>query len=265
MQKKARIASIAKASNLDLGLVGIESFSLSKLELDRDLDFPLPGNIRLGHLAERIVAELIKASANYSVLYENVQLIEDKKTIGEIDFILTELETKRIIHLELAYKFYLFDPSIPGEAIGKWIGPNRKDSLIEKLDKLKEKQFPLLYHDCAKSTLNTIPIREASQALCMLVSLFVPYHSKVSFEPRYARAIKGYYLYHETFINLDHTNKVYCLPPKKEWGIDPSENEDWMDFELIKKSIESSVKERQSRLCWQKQGDSYSGFFIVWW
>jgi hypothetical protein len=39
-------------------------------------------------------------------LYENIQVIEDK-TIGEIDFIIEDKNTKQVIHMELAYKFYL--------------------------------------------------------------------------------------------------------------------------------------------------------------
>jgi hypothetical protein len=35
--------------------------------------------------------------------------------------------------MELAYKFYLFDPSISSEPINNWIGPNR-NSLQEKLE-----------------------------------------------------------------------------------------------------------------------------------
>jgi hypothetical protein len=65
-------------------------------------------------------------------LYENIQVIEDKKTIGEIDFIIEDKNTKQVIHMELAYKFYLFDPSISSEPINNWIGPNRDDSLQEK-------------------------------------------------------------------------------------------------------------------------------------
>jgi hypothetical protein len=44
----------------------------------------------------------------------------------------------------------------------------------EKLEKLKTKQFPLLYHKLAKSKFTTVAIDQVSQALCLLV-LFIPY------------------------------------------------------------------------------------------
>ena len=97
MKTKSRIVSILKANSLDYSITGLQTFNLSELSLATDLEFQLPTNIRLGHLAERIVSELIKSSSNYKVLYENVQVIEDKNTIGEIDFIIEEIITKREI------------------------------------------------------------------------------------------------------------------------------------------------------------------------
>ena len=124
MKSKSRIASILKANSLDYSIAGLHTFNCSTAS-SFELEFKLPNNIRLGHLAEKIVSELIKSSANYKVLYENIQIIDGKKTIGEIDFIIEELKTKALIHMELAYKFYLFDPSISSEPINNWIGPNR--------------------------------------------------------------------------------------------------------------------------------------------
>jgi hypothetical protein len=219
----------------------------------------------LGHLAEKIVAELIKSSTNYNVRYENVQVMEDKRTIGEIDFIIENISTKQLIHVELAYKFYLFDPSISSEPINNWIGPNRNDSLQQKLEKLKSKQFPLLYHNGAQSMFDNIELEEVSQALCLLVSLFIPYQYKGSLSPIYEKAIKGYYLNFETFLSFNHSEKSYCIPPKKEWGMDPAENEVWTDFEGVKKYLNTSIEEQQAPLCWQKYGAAYLAFFIVWW
>lgn len=265
MNTKSRIVSIVEANSLDFSITGLPTFNLSALNLTTHLEFQLPTNIRLGHLAEKIVSELIKSSTNYKLLYENVQLFEDKKTIGEIDFIIEELKTKAIIHMELAYKFYLFDPNISSEPINNWIGPNRNDSLKEKLEKLKRKQFPLLYHKVAKSTFNSIEIDKVSQALCLLVSLFIPYEYNPSFSPIYEKAIKGYYLNYETFSSLDSSGKNYYLPSKKEWGMDPSENKNWTNFKGVEEYIKTCIKEKQAPLCWQKYKDSYVVFFIVWW
>ena len=265
MKTKQRIASILKSSSLDFSITGLPTFNLPALDLVTELDFQLPTNLRLGHLAEKIVAELIKSSTNYKVLYENVQVMDGKKTIGEIDFIIKNNITKQLTHVELAYKFYLFDPSISSEPINNWIGPNRNDSLREKLEKIKSKQFPLLYHSCTKSIFNKIEIDEVSQALCLLVSLFIPYQYKGSFSPIYEKAIKGYYLNLETFLRFDHSAKNYYIPSKKEWGMDPSENEIWTNFNGIEKHINTSIKEKQAPFFWQKYQDSYVAFFIVWW
>lgn len=265
MKTKSRIASIVKANNLDFSTTGFRSFHLSELVLENELEFDLPTNIRLGHLVERIVSELIKSSSNYNIIYENLQIIEDNKTIGEIDFIIEDIAGKELIHLELAYKFYLLDPSISSEPMNNWIGPNRNDSLKEKLEKLKTKQFPLLYHPCTKSALNTIDIGTVSQALCLLASLFTPYEHKGSLSPEYEKAVKGYYLNLETFINLDNSEKRYFLPAKKEWGMDASENENWTGFKGVESQIRTSINEKQAPLCWQKYKGEYLVFFIVWW
>ena len=265
MNARSRTTSILKANHLDDSITGFPTFNLSKLDLEGDLEFQLPTNLRLGHLAEKVVSELFKLSSNYNLIYENAQIIEDKKTLGEIDFIIEEKETKQLTHLELAYKFYLFDPSISSEPINNWIGPNRNDSLKEKLEKLKGKQFPILHHPSAKSKFNDIAIDEVSQALCFLVSLFIPYEFKEHLNTNYQEAIKGCYLGFETFTTLDTSEKTYYLPSKKEWGMNPSENNNWNNFEGVKDYITTCMKEKQSPLCWQKNQDSYSTFFIVWW
>ena len=269
MNTKARIESILNANLLDTSITGLPTFRLSELQLNgnqkSELDFPLPANRRLGHLAERVVSELIKRSSNYNVLYENIQLIEIKRTIGEIDFLIEDVSTKQVMHLELAYKFYLFDPEISTNTFNNWIGPNRNDSLREKLGKLKRKQLPLLYHECAAVKLSSISIEEATQAICLLVSLFIPYKYEQDLDPEYKNAIKGYYIDLEAFCSLDNSIKSYHLPQKTEWGMDPSNNETWSDFNGIEKSIGTSIKQRQSTLCWLREGDVYSEIFIVWW
>ncbi len=265
MNTQSRIASILNTSILDESVVGVKTFDLSSLILDWDLDFALPNNLRLGHMAEKIVGELIKQSTNYVVLYENIQIIENKATIGEIDFIIKHLTSNELIHLELAYKFYLFDPNKSINPIHNWIGPNRNDSLAEKLEKLFQKQFPLLYHEATKSSLNTIKIDKVSQALCLLVSLFIPYESDIEFDSVFRKAIKGYYLNYDTFVKLDHFEKTYFVPSKKEWGIDPSNHKIWKDVKAINQEVYDWIDNKQAPLCWLKHGNKYETFFITWW
>ena len=263
--RKSRIASILNADVLDSSITGFPTFHLSELNLKDSLEFQLPSNVRLGHLAEKVVSKAIKASANYSVLFENVQLKENKITVGEIDFIIQNRLTNQLIHLELAYKFYLFDPNNSSTPLNNWIGPNRNDSLQNKLEKLKTKQFPLLKKSSTASAFNGIDLNLVSQKLCLLVSFFIPYGYKGSFSPIYEKAIKGYYSDFETFKRLDSFAKTYSIPSKKEWGIHPSENENWTDFAGVENHIRTSLDEKQSVLYWENNNGLYSTNFIVWW
>jgi len=265
MITKGRITSILKATSLDSAITRLQIFRLSKLDLVSEVDFPLPNNLRLGHLAEVVVSGLLKSSTNYEILHENIQLHEDKNTIGEIDFIIEEVDTKQLLHMELAYKFYLYDPTISSDPIHNWIGPNRNDSLIEKLAKVKEKQFPLLYHDSARSQFADINLEEVSQVLCLIASLYIPYEYEASFCSSYEKAIKGYYVNMEQFMSFDHTERSYYLPKKLEWGMDPSKNESWLKFSDVELILRSDIEEKQALLCWQKFEDAYLEFYIVWW
>ncbi|WP_298516391.1 DUF1853 family protein [uncultured Kordia sp.] len=265
MNIKSRIQSITNATQLPTAITNIPTFDLSELEIATLPEIQLPTNRRLGHLVEKIVSELLKASNNYKILHENLQVIEDKNTIGELDFIIESMASKQVIHLELAYKFYVFDPTLSTDTKYCWIGPNRKDALHEKLEKLQQKQFPLLYHEATKAKLPELNLEEVSQKLCVLAYLFVPYASNIQFNTEYQKAVKGCYMDFETFKSLDNSAKSYYIPTKKEWGIDPSENKHWSDFKTIEASISENLLAKRSLLCWQQQNGSFESFFIVWW
>lgn len=265
MNTVARISSIVNATHLDTSLTGIPTFDLSELQLTTFPEIELPNNRRLGHLVEKIVSELIKASENFHVLHENVQIIEHKNTIGELDFIIQNSTTEEILHLELAYKFYLYDPTLSSKTIECWIGPNRRDALHEKLHKLKQKQFPLLYHEATALKLPTIPIEKITQKLCILTHLYIPYQQKVDLNEAYQKAVKGYYVDFHTFINIHEDENVYYLPTKKDWGIKPSENKIWMDYEETQQEIKRQLQHKHTPLCWKRNQNSYAHFFVIWW
>lgn len=265
MNTKARVLSILQTSSLPASVTGMPTFSLAALQLESVPDVTLPNNLRLGHLAEQVVSHCITASASYSILHQNIQIREGKQTVGELDFILKEEDTQKVVHVEMAYKFYLYDPSVSAVVMNNWIGPNRNDSLSEKLKKLKERQFPLLHSPLAENILGDLVAPDVSQALCLLASLYVPYGFCDTLDPDYTAMIKGHYLHVELWSSLDTPDKRYYLPPKKEWGMDPTSGHTWNDYATIKQDIYRCTNEKQAPLCWEKRGSTYSEFFIVWW
>ena len=97
--------------------------------------------VRLGLRFEALVAYWLMISPNYKLLSKNIQIIENGITLGEVDFIIEDLNSKKIIHLEVAVKFYL--GTSPYENPYRWFGTNTKDQLGRKLDHLKHHQTQL--------------------------------------------------------------------------------------------------------------------------
>ena len=96
---------------------------------------------RLGHRFEALVAYWFLLSPNYTLLEKNIQLIQDNVTLGEIDFIIQENASQKVIHLEVTVKFYLGCP--PYTDPYAWFGTNIKDQLGKKVDHLTQHQTQL--------------------------------------------------------------------------------------------------------------------------
>ncbi len=118
----------------------------SLIELDKDPS-PLEQHLsqskskRLGHRFEALVSYWLNISPNYELIKQNIQIIENGVTFGEIDFIIKELATGKNIHLEVCVKFYL--GTQPYKDPYRWFGTNTKDQLGRKLDHLLTQQSQL--------------------------------------------------------------------------------------------------------------------------
>ena len=98
-------------------------------------------NRRLGSIFEGFISFWLEISPNFRELQKNIQIIEDKHTYGEIDYIIENTKTDEVIHLEVAVKFYL--GCTPYEDAYRWFGTNTKDQLGKKIDHLKSHQTQL--------------------------------------------------------------------------------------------------------------------------
>jgi len=127
-------------------LNGLKQFHLDNNEIV-DFDFKkldIIENLTLGKRVERFFEFYINQSKNYELVKNNIQIIHNKHTLGELDFIIYDKTAQKYLHIEHIYKFYLYDDGIVNE-IDRYIGPNRNDTFDKKLEKLKNKQLPLLY------------------------------------------------------------------------------------------------------------------------
>ena len=119
---------------------GLTMYTTEELPIINYPEINPTSHIRLGKLIEHFVLFELEQDESIQLLKSNVQIFRDQITIGELDCLMKQLAVN--IHLEIVYKFYLYDPSISTE-LNRWVGPNKNDSLVLKLEKLKEKQLPM--------------------------------------------------------------------------------------------------------------------------
>ena len=126
------------------------------------------------------------------------------------------LENEQPIHLEIIYKFYLYDATNnKAKKLDAWVGPNRSDALVYKLKKLKEKQLPLLYHPITIEILNhyNLDINIMRQKVCFKAQLFLPYHHKnIDIAPLNSNCVNGWHL---SFTHINELENFEFYIPKK--------------------------------------------------
>jgi hypothetical protein len=226
--------------------------------------FDSKSHIRLGKLIEQFVLFEFDKDASIEVLKSNIQVFQNQITIGEIDVLIKQLSV--LIHLEIVYKFYLYDPSISGELM-RWIGPNRNDSLVQKISKLKGKQLPLLYHSATEKLLNELNVKseEFKQQLYFKAQLFVPYQELESAFPKVNNeCVQGFYIrYKELSLFSNHT---FYIPSKLDWLVVPHMDVEWIPEQAFNSSVLEFLLANKSPLCWLKSPKGkIQKFFVVWW
>ncbi|MEM0518617.1 MULTISPECIES: DUF1853 family protein [Aequorivita] len=242
-----------------------ENFSFLN-EMITTSEFNFPEQLVLGMQAEACFEAFLRSSKNYKLLVANLQINGAKETLGELDYIAKNIQSEEIIHIELACKFYLYDENLGATEEEKWIGPNRKDSLFDKLEKVKLKQFPLLQKAETIEKLHSLNITlPTSQQLCLKAFLFIPKKIKSNdFSLNYTNCIVGYWIKHNDFV-AEESEALYAIPTKKEWLLPPRAIAAWHSFSEIKEKVELQIKNNKSPLIYKKTPHKMERFFVVWW
>lgn len=132
---------------------------------------------------------------DFELLAQNIQLKDEKRTIGEVDFIIENKLTHQIEHWELSLKFYLGEASLrPFE----WRGLNDLDTFGRKIKHTVQKQFNVDQIDLPLFGTKTIQKRRA----IFKGRLFYPDHVNESanaslstwLHPQHLRGTWGYTL-----------------------------------------------------------------------
>ena len=250
----------------------IASFQFPKIaitpELINDLEkLDHPRNSVLGKRMESFFEIAIKNSSRYELIASNLQIIENKQTLGEIDFLVFDNEKHKPLHVELVYKLYIYDPAFDSE-IKRWIGPNRRDSFSEKLQKLTSSQFPLLYKSETSRYLDKLKISpdDIEQQLCFKAQLFTP--DRLEPAEHYfvnKHCFTGTYYKLNDFFEMDWQQNRFYSPRKKNWSCHPRDNKNWENIEELKQNIQPLFEKNKSPLIWMKSKSDFYRFFIVWW
>ncbi|MCH4823222.1 DUF1853 family protein [Gramella lutea] len=250
----------------------LEAFNFPEINITNELVQDLealdhPRNSVLGKRMESFFEIAIKHSTRYQLIASNIQVIEEKRTLGELDFLLFDKLTSRPLHVELVYKLYVYDLGFSSEDQG-WIGPNRRDSYLEKIDKLKEKQFPLLYRPETLEYLKQLDLSPESveQQLCFKAQLYSPgSYSTGILKKNNSNCLKGNWYKLEEFLKMEWNENLFLSPPKKFWSCDPAKNSSWISYSELIDEINLMFEKKKAPMVWMKTSSGYYRFFIVWW
>lgn len=251
--------------NLPRDIFPYSRFNFQFSEAGYFKNFEVPNTI-LGKQAEAIFEHLLIHNDRYHLISANKQVQDHKITIGELDYLIKDLHTQKYYHIEVACKFYLFDPTIQGEYEGKWIGSNRKDTLLDKLNKLKTKQFPLLYRPELRAFLKEkeMDVTSFIQQHYIISSFYIPAHIPLNSLPlAYQECIVGTWIYFKDFVV--NTDSVYATPSKKEWLLPHH----LINFSLkhtdVLPVVAQSIAQKRSLQVYENCQGTIKKFFIVWW
>lgn len=249
----------------------ISPFLISKKEGTKihDLeDLEVPENLMLGKRVECFFEHFIKHFTSYNLAAKNLQIIEDKITIGELDFIVRDSKDE-LVHIELVHKFFLYDSDLEVESENeKWLGPNRNDKLSSKIAKLQQRQFPLLENDRTQEYLKELGISDviASQKHCFKLSLFIPaQYSIETFETEHKQCLIGYWYTFSQLELLNMENDKFYIPAKIDWLSKPHDDVHWLEYTLFVKELEIKNSQKKSTLFWVQKKDEFLVNFSVWW
>jgi len=220
----------------------------------------------LGKRAEYFLLQYLKSSERYSEIFHSIQINDGTATIGEVDVICFDNFHQKWIHIELVYKLYVFVGDLDYDDFTQWIGPNLKDRLDYKIDKLISHQLPMGKHP---DILDKIGSGTIESYCCFKAKLFLnSKQEQFKFKSQYlnTNCIYGHYVNFEDFKTSKYDKALFYVPEKADWVCKSEENRQWYGFDKAKALLQPSLKDKRARLVWQKTASGkILEYVVVWW
>lgn len=130
--------------------------SLKKLDRQPELLKSFENDIKpiVGDYFEKLVALWLQLNPNIQHVKQHQIVFENKRTIGEFDFLFEDLSSQKSYHWEVAVKYYL---QVHNNGKYEFLGPNARDSLAKKTSKMLNQQLCLSQNPNAAELLNEYP------------------------------------------------------------------------------------------------------------
>ncbi|NRQ02576.1 DUF1853 family protein [Marinobacterium sp. xm-d-530] len=205
-------------------LVGENKFRRDSLAINPSLIPKLKHHHRLGVHFEDLFELHLKTFPQITDLNSHIQIIDNKKTLGEADFLVCKDGDWQ--HIEVAIKFYLRVGS--SGQMSDYLGPSLTDSLDRKITHIENKQLKLLESEPAKRTLQSVGVDSAVKSYAQIFG-WLFYHvsdnqSKIpdNIHPQHPRG--RWLCVNELVAFLDEYPDTvrFLIPSRSEWLISPS-------------------------------------------
>lgn len=167
----------------------------------------------MGKYFEQLVFFILARDERYEIILQNHQIVEEKTTVGEIDLIVRDAVSDKLEHWEIALKFYLQSTASAEQTA--MLGPNAKDNLARKINKLIEHQMTLSSHPQIQRLLNGQSI---DSKLFIKGQFF--YHLKnetVTTTDSNPQHDSGYWCFHSEFETMLSDELKWTIVDKPDW------------------------------------------------
>ena len=182
----------------------------------------------LGSYFESLFSYAIRHLSTLTIIFEHLQIIADKKTLGEVDM-LVKTPQGTVHQFELAIKFYLQVAkkdkhlAISARTPMTLLGPNKNDTFRKKYIRAKQHQLTILDTPAAQSILNEHSITSlVDRQLLMFGYLYSQFIDLVSLAQKVTtsdireldslvnpRSIQGYWVYFSNIGCLKKYGRVH--------------------------------------------------------